>query len=167
MIEWVMRLYRALKEWEQAAARQLLQMPVLHADETSLRINRNNHWMHSHAPAHPAVKFMHRKRGQAAIEAISVIPRYGAARSRDREDGKEEPKPVLVHDRWASCFKYDHCDHGLCGAHLLRDLQFIIDAHSHRWAERMQKLPVNANREVTASEHKALDPTPAPGVART
>lgn len=44
------------------------------------------------------------------MTAIGIIPRYGG---------------VLIHDCWASYLSYDHCSHGLCGAHLLRELAFI------------------------------------------
>ena len=63
------------------------------------------------------LKFVHPKRGLDAtlsaawlMTAIGIIPRYGG---------------VLIHDCWASYLSYDHCSHGLCGAHLLRELAFI------------------------------------------
>ena len=37
----------ALSDWEQAAIEQILTMPVLHVDETSLRVDRKNHWIDS------------------------------------------------------------------------------------------------------------------------
>ena len=45
------------------------------------------------------------------MSAIGIIPRYGG---------------VIIHDCWASYLSYDHCGHGLCGAHLLRELTFIM-----------------------------------------
>lgn len=157
LLAWVMRVHQALAEWESAAIGRLLQMPVMHADETSIRIDRKNHWLHSYSSGDLVVKLCHPRRGREAIDAINIIPRYGAGRSRDDDDdGDEQTKPVLVHDRWASYFNYTDCAHALCGAHLLRDLQFIIDAHDHRWARRMQKLLGAANREVAQTQRKAL-----------
>ena len=61
-----------------------------------------------------------------------------------------------MHDRWATYFIYDNFVDALCGAHLLRDLQFIIDAHDQRWPKRMKKLLLQASREVAKSDGKVL-----------
>jgi len=154
LIEWVLRIHRALEEWEQVATQQLLSMPVLHVDETSIRINRKNHWIHTCTSGDPGLMLVHAKRGQEAIDEINIIPRYGGTRSKDQEG--EPHNPVLAHDRWASYFNYAQCDHSLCVAHWQRDLHFIIDAHRHRWAKRMVKLLVKSNREVAENETKVL-----------
>ncbi|MDE0371240.1 MAG: transposase [Rhodospirillales bacterium] len=136
------RLHAALADWEAAAIQRLLAMPALHADETGLGIARKNHWPHSLSAGGLTVKFVHRKRGRAAIDEIGVIPRYGG---------------VLVHDRWASHFAYDNRGHALRGAHLLRDLAFVEDAHGHAWAKRMGKLLLDTCRKVRKQDGKALD----------
>ena len=116
-------------------------MPVLHVDETSMRIDHKNHWLPDCGAGDLTLKFVHPKRGRAAIDDINIIPRYGG---------------VLVHDRWASYLGYDQCDHALCGSHLLRDLKFVMDAHDHAWARRMHKLLREACRDVAKHENKAL-----------
>ncbi|WP_419603782.1 IS66 family transposase [Thiolapillus sp.] len=73
----------------------------MHVDETSLRVDRKNHWIHVCPAGHITYKFLHPKRGLAAIEASGVIPRYGG---------------VIIHDCWASYLSYDQCGHGLCGS---------------------------------------------------
>jgi transposase len=85
---------------------------------------------------------LHRKRGKAAIEAINIIPRY---------TGK------IIHDCWASYLSYHHCDHGLCGSHLLRELTFIIDANSYAWARKMKRLLQETCINVSKSTEKQLD----------
>ncbi|MBK6350596.1 MAG: transposase [Proteobacteria bacterium] len=45
-----------------------------------------------------------------------------------------------MHDCWASYLSYEHCRHGLCGAHLLRELTFIREANGYAWAGNMQRL---------------------------
>ena len=142
LLAWLLRLHRALAGWETAAIEHLLNAPVLHADETGLRIDRKNHWLHSYSAGAVTLKFVHRRRGRAAIDALNVIPRYGG---------------ILVHDRWASYFAYDNCQHALCGSHLLRDLVFVEDAHGHAWAKRMRKLLLDSCRKVGKHPHKALD----------
>ena len=164
LLAWVMRVHQSLAEWETVAIEQLLQMPVIYADETSIRINQKNHWIHSYSSGPIVVKQCHRKRGREAVDAINIIPRYGSARSKDEQDGEkdlptdsnDQSKAVVVHDRWATYFIYDNFVDALCGAHLLRDLQFIIDAHDQRWSKRMKKLLLQASREVAKSDGKVL-----------
>ena len=87
------------------------------------------------------MKCLHPKRGREAIEAIGIIPRYGG---------------VTVHDCWASYLSYTHCDHALCGAHLLRELAFIVDAHDYAWAKRMKRLLLGACQQVSKRDDKTL-----------
>ena len=60
-------------------------MPAMHADETSLRVEKKNYWIHVYSAGDITLKFLHPKRGGEAIEAIGVIPRYGG---------------VVIHDCW-------------------------------------------------------------------
>ena len=141
LLAWTLRLHEALAGWEAAAVERLLAMPALHADETGMRIDRKNHWLQPSAPA-ASPSSVRRGRGREAIDDIGIIPRYGG---------------VLVHDRWASYFTYEGCRHALCGAHLLRDLAFVEDAHGHAWAQRMAKLLRETCRKVSELDAKALD----------
>ena len=142
LLAWTLRLHEALAGWEAAAIERLLAMPALHADETGMRVDRKNHWLHTVGAGSLTVKSVRRGRGREAIDDIGIIPRYGG---------------VLVHDRWASYFTYGKCGHALCGAHLLRDLQFVEDAHGHAWARRMAKLLRETCRKVGELDAKALD----------
>ena len=142
LLAWTMRLHGALAGWERAAIERLLAMPALHADETGMRVDRKNHWLHTVGAGSLTVKSVRRGRGRGAIDDIGIIPRYGG---------------VLVHDRWASYFAYGKCGHALCGAHLLRDLKFVEDAHGHAWARHMANLLRETCRKVGKLDAKALD----------
>jgi len=142
ILRFILRLHQALEAWEQQAIEQLLKAPAIHVDETSLRVDKKNHWIHVYASGEWTLKRLHRKRGLEAIEAINIIPRYGG---------------VIIHDCWASYLAYDHCDHGLCGSHLLRDLTFIIDANGYAWACNMKRLLQETCIRVAASKDKKLD----------
>jgi transposase len=125
MLKYVMQLHTCLQRWEESAIEQILTMPAMHVDETSLRVDKKNHWIHVYSAGEITLKFLHQKRGREAIEAIGIIPRYGG---------------VVIHDCWASYLAYDHCWHGLCGSHLLRELTFIVDANGYTWAADMKRL---------------------------
>ncbi|WP_374114483.1 transposase, partial [Thiolapillus sp.] len=45
ILKYVMQLHHTLAAWEQSVIEQLLQMPAMHVDETSLRVDRKNHWI--------------------------------------------------------------------------------------------------------------------------
>jgi hypothetical protein len=110
-------------------------------DETSLRVDKKNQWIHVCSGGEITLKFLHQKRGQEAMQAIGVIPRYGG---------------VIVHDCWASYLAYEHCDHGLCGAHLLRELTFIIEADGYPWAKNMKRLLQETCTQVAQRKRKKI-----------
>ena len=125
ILKYVMQLHLALARWEHSAIEQILSQPSLHVDETSLRVDKKNHWIHVYCSGDITLKFLHPKRGRAAIEAINIIPRYGG---------------TIIHDCWASYLAYDHCGHGLCGSHLLRELTFVVETNAYRWAVNIKRL---------------------------
>jgi transposase-like protein len=149
ILKYVMQLHQALDAWEQSAIEQSLAMPAMHVDETSLRVNKRNHWIHVCLLGDITLKFLHPKRGLEAIEAIGVIPRYGG---------------VVIHDCWASYLSCDHCSHGLCGSHLLRELTFIVDSNGYAWAANIKRLlqetcaivAKRKRKKLSQSEYKSL-----------
>ena len=76
-----------------------------------------------------------------AIEDINIIPRYGG---------------VVIHDCWTSYLSYVHCDHGLCGSHLLRELAFIVESNQYKWASNMKRLLQETCKKVSKSDDKKL-----------
>lgn len=143
ILKYVLQLHQALEAWESASIERLLAMPAMHVDETSLRVERHNHWIHVCSGGEITLKFLHPKRGQEAIAAIGIIPRYGG---------------VMIHDCWASYLAYEHCGHGLCGAHLLRELSFIVEAQGYAWAANMKRLLQDSCARVSARKRKKLSP---------
>ena len=141
LLKFVLRLHQALEPWESQTIKQLLKQPTLNVDETSLRVDRKNHWIHVYAAGDLTLKRLHRKRGKEAINDINILPRYGG---------------VIIHDCWASYFAYDNCHHGLCGSHLLRELTFIIESNGYRWAKNMKKLLQQTCVLVSDSDDKKL-----------
>lgn len=141
LLKFVLRLYQSLEAWESGAVERLLQTPSMHVDETSFRVERENHWIHVYSSGGTTLKVLHRKRGKEAIEGLNIIPRYGG---------------VIIHDCWASYLSYDHCGHGLCGSHLLRELAFVIDSNQYRWAGNMKTLLQQTCRTVAQRPEKSL-----------
>jgi transposase len=141
MLGFILRLHLALAPWEENAKQQLLATKSMHVDETSLRVDKKNHWIHVYSSGDITLKFLHQKRGTEAIDEIGIIPRY---------------KGEIIHDCWASYLSYDHLEHGLCGGHLLRELTFIIDSNKYRWAKKMKRLLQKACNMVSSCKDKCL-----------
>ena len=68
--------------------------------------------------------FPHEKRGCDAIDEIGILPMF---------------KGVLCHDHWKPYFKYD-CQHALCNAHHLRELERAWEQDNQKWARDMRDL---------------------------
>jgi len=141
LLKYVLRLHQALENWERQAIKQLLIAPAINVDETSLQVDKKKHWIHVYSSGDITLKILHRKRGKEAIEHIGIIPRYGG---------------TIIHDCWSSYFSYDHCGHGLCGSHLLRELTFIVDANGYSWARNMKRLLQETCIKVSQSEEKRV-----------
>ncbi|MGB9106366.1 MAG: IS66 family transposase [Terriglobales bacterium] len=143
ILKYVLQLHLALTRWEQMAIDRILIQPAMHVDETSIRVEKHNHWIHVCSAGEITLKFVHEKRGLEAMAAIGIIPRYGG---------------VIVHDCWASYLSYEHCRHGLCGAHLLRELTFIVESNGYAWAGNMKRLLQQTCSRVSKRKRKRLTP---------
>ena len=148
---YVRRLHDALQPWEEAATAQLLTRPALHVDETGFRVDGKTQWLHVVSDGSLTLKFLHRRRGREAIEAIGIIPRYTG---------------TLVHDCWAAYLTYEQCRHQLCGSHLLRELTFVVESNGYRWARLMKKLLRETCHRVNQSATRTLTEPERRGIVR-
>lgn len=110
---------------------QLKAAPVCHFDETGLRIEGGLKWLHLASNHLYTYFFVHHKRGQQAILSEDSI--------------FSECINWTVHDCWASYFTVGKGRHSLCGAHLLRELQALID-QDRQWAKAMHEYLMDAYR---------------------
>ena len=68
--------FELLAPYQEAAKRQLLKSPILHADETGVRLNGENHWVHVLSNARISFFEHHPKRGKKAMDAIGLLEKY-------------------------------------------------------------------------------------------
>ena len=134
------RLYDSLEPWE-ASAKDLLTRPALHADETGIRVNRKNWWLHVTRDGILTLKILHSKRDKESIDSFGFIPFYTG---------------TLIHDRWAAYFADKLCKHQVCESHLLRDITFVVDSNNYRWVRLMKKLLCECCDAVNKSETGVL-----------
>ena len=132
--------HEALEPFEHRLVEILPQEPVLHADETSLPVNRVNYWLH--VLCTPLMTFfsVQAGRGKEAIEAIGIIPRFTG---------------WLMHDFLPSYLSFENCLHTFCKSHLLRELVFLFEQHQQKWASDLYDLFLEMHR--CAKQRKARD----------
>lgn len=118
-----------LEPFESELIRELRQVPVLHADESGLRVEGKLHWLHSASTERLTFYGVHEKRGNKATDDFGILPEF---------------KGRLVHDFWKPYFKYD-CKHSTCNAHLLRELTFLHEEQGQAWAGEMIGLMLEMN----------------------
>lgn len=141
LLKFILRLYTALECWETDSIETILMEEAMNVDETSLRVDKKNHWIHVYSAGDITLKFLHPKRGTEAINDINIIPRYSG---------------TLIHDFWSSYLTYDHCDHGMCGGHLVRELQHVIESNAYHWASNMKALLLETCKKVSKRKRKKI-----------
>ena len=120
----LLQAYTGLQETEGAIKKQLHDSPVVHFDETGLRVAGRLHWLHVCCTGQATHLFVHPKRGREALtSADSVLKAFPG---------------WAVHDSYGSYFTSWPCHHSLCGAHILRELRDAYETGS-RWAKHMHR----------------------------
>jgi len=124
--------YNRLEMFEAIVKSKLIHSGVIHVDETGINENGKRIWLHSASNDLWTLFYPHEKRGSLAMDAMGIIPEF---------------KGVLCHDHWKPYFKYD-CEHSLCNAHHLRELERAFEQDGQQWAKNMKSLLTEINQAV-------------------
>jgi len=125
---------------EQRIKTAIRESKVIGADETGIRINGTNAWVHVARTDTLTHLASHSNRGQAAFNAIGILNQF---------------KGTLVRDGWSSYKWYGQCQHSLCNAHLLRDLTYIGEAKppQKQWTDALAKLLIEIKDAVESARN--------------
>lgn len=121
---WSRELHKRLKETEETIKEQIRASKVIHADETGIYRDLKLHWLHVASTEKLTYYAMHPKRGREAIDAIGVLPGY---------------QGTVIHDCWSPYFHYSF-KHGICNAHILRELTFAHEEDNQPFAQKLKTL---------------------------
>lgn len=122
-------LYEALGPVEITIKEALQNSPLIHVDETGLRVKGKLNWLHVACNQVFTYLFVHNRRGKIALDSDqSILTTFSG---------------WLIHDCWQSYFGLTTIRHGLCGAHLIRELQALLENGS-QWAVLMQTFLLDA-----------------------
>jgi len=94
--------------------------PVIGVDETGTRVDKKTYWAHTASTEKLTYIGIETSRGKKGMDAIGILPKF---------IGK------AIHDCWASYFAFAAIVHGLCNAHLLRELTAVIENAKQSWAQ--------------------------------
>lgn len=112
---------------------EIIAEQVVNFDETGLTENGKLKWLHNASTAKWTYQYVHEKRGtEAMTDEKSVLPKF---------------RGVAVHDCWGSYFTFPELKHAICNAHLLRELNGIIENSGTKWAVKMKELLLDMYRQ--------------------
>lgn len=117
------KLYQALALVEQQIKAHILESQVAHFDETGMRVEGSLHWFHTACTGLFSYLYVHQKRGANALQ--------------EEESLLKDFSNWAIHDCWASYFDFKGCKHALCNAHILRELNNLIE-QGCQWAAAMR-----------------------------
>jgi transposase len=100
----------------------VIEETLAHSDETGMRVNKETMWAHVISTEKLTYIDVQESRGRKGINAIGILLAFMG---------------TLIHDCWASYFSYSAIRHGLCNAHLLRELVAVVENTHQEWAQKL------------------------------
>lgn len=113
--------------------------PVIHADETSLQVEKKEKWVHVNSTPTYTLLGVDVSRGSEGMKSLQVLDTYTG---------------IVVHDSYVSYFKKDvfSFGHALCNAHLMRECKGIATYDDQTWASEMLTLLRESSHAVKMAE---------------
>jgi transposase len=123
--ELLKRLVTKAKPAYEIIKEKIVASKVVGSDETGAKINGKRCWVWTWQNDKSTFIVPSENRGFATIQS-NFENGFGNA--------------VLVHDCWKSHFQTPALDHQICTAHLLREINYFIEAYKDTWAIKLRQL---------------------------
>lgn len=116
----------------------------LHADETGVHLNGKLMWIHTACNELFTCLSLQEKRGYEGACAAGILPYFTG---------------ILIHDCWSSYWKFIKAVHGLCCAHLQRELNWVIQfkKKNREWAQALFDLLNEMNTAVQQAKSEGKE----------
>ena len=106
---------------------------VLYADETGINVNGVRHWLHCASSRSWTWFTVHQQRGKQAMDEAGILSEF---------------EGILCHDHWKPYYTYHQCQHALCNAHHLRELERAYEQDGQQWAQALKALLLEAHLKI-------------------
>lgn len=104
---------------------------IIHSDETGIIVDGKLNWVHVYSNSRKTYLEVHEKRGCEAIDEIGILPNM---------------QGTLIHDRFGPYFQYENVIHGLCNAHILRNIKAAQELDYKPWLNEIKNLLIRSHK---------------------
>lgn len=145
---WIERADRKVKPVLTRIMEAIIQSVRIHCDETGIHIKGKLKWIHTACNELFTYLSIQDGRGYDSICAVGILTRV---------------KGIVIHDCLAGYWKFKDVIHGLCCAHLQRELKWVIQFKEKNrvWAQALFDLLEEMNKDVGEAKNlgkRQLDP---------
>lgn len=122
---WINNLSNVLSDTEyEKIKNNLLKSLVLNVDETPIKINGEQYYIHNISNDKYTLQYVSKKRGEKAIKDFGLLEKFSG---------------ILVHDHFIMYYNYGN-GNAECNVHALRYLKGVTDFTKHKWARKLSDL---------------------------
>lgn len=126
---WNKQIAQKLSETEYETIKEkLLNSLVLHVDETPIKINGKQYYVHNISNGTHTLQYIGEKRGEVTIKEFGFLKEY---------------QGILIHDHFIMYYNYG-IDNAECNVHILRYLNGVCEFTNHTWSKIMKEFLLKA-----------------------
>ena len=114
-----------MEDEEEQIKQQLLASPVVHFDESSVKVNGKKKWLHVACTPQLTHYTIYAGRGKKAMDAAGILPDF---------------EGTAMRDGWKAYRKYKKSDQALCNEHHHRELVGVVENDKQDWGQQMIEL---------------------------
>lgn len=136
--EWCQECHRKSKDLKEEIVRDILSFPIVHVDETGMKVNGEQYWIHVLTNEKGTSYLITKSRGDKENGPVKLLEFYAG---------------VVVHDHFSTYQQLQLCKHAECNAHIDRYLQSGIDFDHNEECKEM----VYLLHEMLRTKHRLIE----------